>query len=249
MCETEKYLAHYGVPGMRWGHRKARPLSAERSRYLNAKSQYKADNKAYSKSFNKAYSYSSRHPISQYVGKKQKAESNRRWEDAYDKVTQANKSRSAMKQAKKEYHQTNEYKAKRAKALKTGAAVAGTALAAYGAHKVSKYVKDTNASIAGKKAYEQAEKRFQNETVSGLYERAKSMQNNGSVKGMVQDVALSGNKARDAYADTRNRTSTAQAAKNVINYRRKNGRNSLKNARNTYNAVKNKQGSSFRMEW
>ena len=154
-----------------------------------------------------------------------------------------------MKQAKKEYHQTNEYKAKRAKALKTGAAVAGTVLAAYGAHKVSKYVKDTNASIAGKKAYEQAEKRFQNETVSGLYERAKSMQNNGSVKGMVQDVALSGNKARNAYADTRNRTSTAQAAKNVINYRRKNGRNSLKNARNTYNAVKNKQGSSFRMEW
>ena len=98
-------LYHYGIPGMRWGHRKARPLSAERSRYLNAKSQYKADNKAYSKSFNKAYSYSNRHPISQYVGKKQKAESNRLWEDAYDKATQVSKSKSAMKQVKNERKQ------------------------------------------------------------------------------------------------------------------------------------------------
>ena len=143
-------LMHYGVPGMKWGHKKARPLSADRSRYVNAKSRYKADNKAYNKSFNKAYSYSSRHPISQYVGKKQKAESGKRWDDAYDKAVQANKSKSAMKQAKKEYHQTNEYKAKRAKAIKTGAVVAGTALAAYGAYKVSKYVK----SEAGRRSYE-----------------------------------------------------------------------------------------------
>ena len=234
---------------MKWGHRKAQPMSVERARYRTAKQQYKSDNKAYSKSFNNAYNYSSRHMIGQYTNKKKRAESNKRWNDVDVKSQNLKKSKSNMKQAKAEYKKTAEYKAKRAKALKAGAAVAGTALAAYGAYKVSKYVKDTNASIAGKKAYEQAEKRFQNETVSGLYERAKTMQNAGSVKGMVQDVALSGNKARNAYADTRNRTSTAQAAKNVINYRRKNGRNSLKNARNTYNAVKNKQGSSFRMEW
>ena len=99
------YLAHYGVKGMKWGHRKALPISAQRARYDAAKQQYKADKKAYSDSFNKAYSYSNRHPISQYVGKKQKAESNRRWEDAYDKATQVSKSKSAMKQVKNERKQ------------------------------------------------------------------------------------------------------------------------------------------------
>lgn len=143
-------LMHYGVPGMRWGHRKALPISSQRARYDAAKQQYKADRKAYSKSFNKAYGYSHRHAIGQYTNKKKKAESNRRWDDAYDKAVQANKSKSAMKQAKKEYHQTNEYKAKRAKAIKTGAVVAGAALAAYGTYKVSKYVK----SEAGRRSYE-----------------------------------------------------------------------------------------------
>ena len=99
-------LMHYGVPGMKWGHRKALPISSQRARYDAAKQQYKADRKAYSKSFNKAYSYSSRHPISQYVGKKQKAESGKRWDDAYDKAVQANKSKSAMKQAKKDRKQS-----------------------------------------------------------------------------------------------------------------------------------------------
>lgn len=106
MVYREKdYLAHYGVKGMKWGHRKALPISAQRARYDAAKQQYKADKKAYSKSFDKAYSYSYRHPISQYVGKKQKAESSRRWEDAYNKATQANKSKSAMKQVKNERKQ------------------------------------------------------------------------------------------------------------------------------------------------
>ena len=143
-------LMHYGVPGMKWGHRKALPISSQRARYDAAKQQYKADRKAYNKSFNKAYGYSYRHAIGQYTNKKKKAESNRRWDDAYDKAVQANKSKSAMKQAKKEYHQTNEYKAKRAKAIKTGAVVAGAALAAYGTYKVSKYVK----SEAGRRSYE-----------------------------------------------------------------------------------------------
>ena len=98
-------LMHYGVKGMRWGHRKALPVSSQRARYDAAKQQYKADRKAYSKSYDKAYSYSSRHPISQYVGKKQKAESNRLWKDVDNKATQAIKSKSAMKKAKNERKQ------------------------------------------------------------------------------------------------------------------------------------------------
>lgn len=66
---------------------------------------------------------------------------------------------------------------------------------------------------------------------------------------MVQQTSFSGNRARNAYMDTRNRTSTARSAKNVLDYRRKNGRKSLKNARDAYNALKNTPGSSLRIEW
>ena len=142
-------LMHYGVPGMKWGHRKALPISAQRARYDAAKQQYKADKKAYSKSFNKAYSYSSRHPISQYVGKKQKAESNRLWEDAYDKATQANKSKSAMKQAKNERKQNikNTYNDIQKNASRGEKLLYNDATR----RKAAKYVVDNNMSISDAK--------------------------------------------------------------------------------------------------
>ena len=150
------YLAHYGVKGMKWGHRKALPISAQRARYDAAKQQYKADNKAYRKSFNKAYSYSSRHPISQYVGKKQKAESKRLWEDAYDKATQASKSKSAMKQVKNERKQNikNTYNdIKKNESIKEKLFYGDAPR-----QKAAKYVVDNNMSIsdAKKKANKEA---------------------------------------------------------------------------------------------
>ena len=51
------------------------------------------------------------------------------------------------KTKKEAYKQTNEYKAKRKKAIKVGAAVAGTALAAYGAKKVYDIQKDNKARV------------------------------------------------------------------------------------------------------
>ena len=42
-------LMHYGVPGMKWGHRKALPISSQRARYDAAKQQYKTDKKVYRK--------------------------------------------------------------------------------------------------------------------------------------------------------------------------------------------------------
>ena len=134
-------LYHYGIPGMKWGHRKAQSLSSERSRYKSAKAAYKTANRAYSKSFNKAYNYSSTHPISQWGHGHKRTEADRLWTDADNKAKQANKAKSEYKQAKKDYKQTDEYKAKRAKAMKVGAAAAGTALAAYGSYKVSQLSK------------------------------------------------------------------------------------------------------------
>lgn len=126
MYENELY--HHGVKGMRWGHRKAQPVSGSRGRMQSAKADYKSAKKAYNKSFNKAYNYSGRHPISQFAGsKKVKAESDARWNQAYKDAERMNSTKSKYKQEKKAYKQTDEYKAKRAKYIKTGAAVVAVA--------------------------------------------------------------------------------------------------------------------------
>ena len=86
-------LYHYGVKGMRWGHRKARPIATTGRRSASSKN--------------------------------------------------------------KGYKNTPEYQAKvakRKKALKVGAAVVGTALAAYGTYKLSKYVQNKRSAAAMKKA-------------------------------------------------------------------------------------------------
>lgn len=95
------YLMHYGVPGMKWGHRKAQlSTSSTRSRYDSTKAAYKNAKKDFSKAYDKALSYSARHLIGQYTNKNKKAESNKRWNDAYDKAKASDKARSDYENAK-----------------------------------------------------------------------------------------------------------------------------------------------------
>lgn len=94
-------LYHHGVKGMKWGVRKAQPVSGSRGRLQSAKADYKSSKKTYNKSYNKAYSYSARHPISQFVSKKIKAESEARWDQAIKDAKQTNSAKSAYKSAKK----------------------------------------------------------------------------------------------------------------------------------------------------
>lgn len=90
-------LMHYGVPGMKWGRRKAPTTS-----YGTARAQYKAAKKAYSKSYSKAYnrSIASLSPI-----KKHRQANDARWEDAFNKAAELRSAKATYKQAKQERKQ------------------------------------------------------------------------------------------------------------------------------------------------
>lgn len=163
-------LCHYGVKGMKWGHRK------DPTRYggtITSNGKYKASNGVVvAKSRNAGVAASRRFSTSlagrglaavgsigmnekQKTALKKQQAALREYQKAGGDKMLKNHAKAEAKAAKKEYHQTDEYKAKRARAIKVGAAVAGTALAAYGAYKVSKILKDkasTKSYEAGKAA-------------------------------------------------------------------------------------------------
>ena len=95
-------LCHYGVPGMKWGHRKAQSYSDSYNKVKNTKAAYKAAKKTYTKDYNKAYNYSARHPVSQWSSKSgNKAEADRRWDKAIDSAKKQDSAKRAYKNAKK----------------------------------------------------------------------------------------------------------------------------------------------------
>ena len=118
-------LMHYGIPGMKWGHRKAQSTSAAYNKMRNAKSAYKTARKESNKEYKKVYDLAGNRPIINFT-KKGKARYERVFGDYHDAVKNTRNKRIEYKDARKEYKQTDEYKTKRAKAIKIGAAAAGT---------------------------------------------------------------------------------------------------------------------------
>lgn len=85
-------LKHYGVKGMRWGHRKAPDLNVQ-----SAKAAYKTARKEYNRAFDKAYNraIAAWSPI-----KKHRQANDARWEDAADKAEKLREAKKAYKAAK-----------------------------------------------------------------------------------------------------------------------------------------------------
>lgn len=136
--EYENYLMHYGVKGMKWGHRKRQAFSAKAAGHrFSAKT------------------------MGVYEGMNRKL-GNKTSANAFKQVKEGQLKKAEQAQAdanaRKEAKNTPEAKAARRKtAIKVGAAVAGTALAAYGAYKVGQAIKDKNFKLAeekGSKAFD-----------------------------------------------------------------------------------------------
>ena len=74
-------LYHFGVKGMKWGHRKSLPTSSLRNQVDSAKTTYKNAKKAYNKSFNEAY----KHRAEAYSFSKERRKANdARWAKNYE---------------------------------------------------------------------------------------------------------------------------------------------------------------------
>lgn len=126
-------------------------------------------------------------------------------------------SKQAYRAAKKAERNSPEAKAHRVakakRAAKIGAAVAATALAAYGAYKLNSYVKTKNAQIAAKRGYDSAEKIFDSLSKSATKE---------FTSGRATGVKLSSGAANTArnYARSASSDNFRTAARNVVNYKK-----------------------------
>ena len=89
-------LCHYGVKGMKWGHRKS--YSESYNSVRNAKAAYKTAHKTYKKDFNKAYNRAAAvlSPI-----KKHRVANDARWEKASNSADASRKAKQAYKDAKR----------------------------------------------------------------------------------------------------------------------------------------------------
>lgn len=102
-------LYHFGVKGMKWGHRKSLPTSSLRNQVDSAKTTYKNAKKAYNKSFNDAYKYRAE---AYSFSKERRKANDARWAKTQVDANKLNSAKADYKKAKLERKQKikNTYK-------------------------------------------------------------------------------------------------------------------------------------------
>lgn len=170
-------LYHYGVKGQQWGRRQYQNTDGSltelgrqhygygpaRQRMLDARANYRSAQKAWGKAYDRAINLGG---YARLFTKKGREEQAKREDEMVRTANAAEKARLEYKSAKKEYRNSDEHKARVKKAIKIGAAIAGTALVAYGAYKVSQVVRNKRALSSGQNLAATA--KFQ-ETLSKRY--------------------------------------------------------------------------------
>ena len=255
MYYAPSYLKHHGIKGMKWGRRRYQNKDgsltpAGKKRYVSTFEAHRNATKAAEKA-RKESIISDREQISG-VGSFAKVNRNAMAakRKAYRESIAADKThnrqlREENKQAKKtekENRTPEEIAARRKKALKVGAAVAGTALAAYGAYKLNQYVKTENCKIAADRGWRVAEKNWQ-KRVNAFYDDA--MSNPGKYK-YGDFVSNSGQNALN-YAEGARQDSFRKAAKNVMEYRKYKGKTKYLRDLDYYKY--NRRGSAMRIDF
>ena len=221
MYKNELY--HHGIKGMKWGVRRFQTkdgglTSAGRKRYSDGdsgkyvtvrrgiKNANVARKAAIKQSIRDMNNSPKKHTLYQYNKAANKAgdaaaKDSIRKDKAYNKQLRAEKKAAAN---------TPEAIAKRKKALKVGAAVAGTALAAYGAYKASEAIKDK----AFKTAYERGTKatsEYMKKYNSSIFSEAIS-----SGSEMTKDRAMRKSAQLATNLDIDNRRYAKNASKNTV---------------------------------
>lgn len=193
-------LYHHGIKGQKWGKRR-----------------FQTKDGSWTPAGRERYSTAFGGKIAAYKEKKANSEVGKA-------KTALKEAKAAEKQAKKDAANTPEAKAARKakaiKAAKVGAAVAGTALAAYGAYKVNEYVKTKNCQIAAERGRKLAEESFERMAKQSYDDFVKT----GALRSEIYEDL---NADARYYAKAASKDKFSKAAKNVMNYRKENGKYGL----------------------
>lgn len=172
-------LYHYGVPGMRWGHRKG-PTSLAGTGHRAMAGVYGMNQRFYNKTGNKALASMNAQARNRSLKKAAAAD--------------------AQKQQKIDSPEHQARVARAKKAAKVGGAVVATALAAYGGYKLSKLQKSASNSLAQKsikRGQEFVNAGFEgHKTASHIMNRADQAKLRGSYDTMKIQMQLANNTSK-----------------------------------------------------